>query len=243
MGTLKITNSVKKLLADINKEREAVAVIGESFSDPLHMYQTAAEAYNKLVRVAVLIEQAEAVLSSIPELLDGIPLKLYQFICKSEVGEPGYFDIDQLCEAIGAPTSYRRIDNLVDKILKPCQQMFDADMQRSFDYQVMKEDERREKSKVTGILIIPKECNNGLSPDVVMSFLQSKIRQEKAEQEEKYINDSKDIILRFCQLPDATSVWESCRSTAESPAIYSPVSYLLKILKNHLYEAGTKKEE
>ena len=208
MGKLQITNNVKKLLADISKEREAVAIVGSSFSDPLRMYQATTEAYNKLIRATALIRQAEAVLSSTPELIDGIPLKLYQLICRSEVDEPGYYEIDRFVNTIGAPDSYRRIDNLVAKILKPCQQMFDANMQRSFDFDVMKEDMERKKSKVTGILITPKLCN-----------------------------------YRFCLLPDAISLWDGCRSSAESPSIYSPVSYLLKILKNCLDEADTKKEK
>ena len=243
MGKLQITNNVKKLLADISKEREAVAIVGSSFSDPLRMYQATTEAYNKLVRATALIRQAEAVLSSTPELIDGIPLKLYQLICRSEVDEPGYYEIDRLVNSIGAPDSYRRIDNLVAKILKPCQQMFDANMQRSFDFDVMKEDMERKKSKVTGILITPKLCNYGLAPDVVTSYLQTKIRAGKEEQEQKYIEDSIDTIEKFCLLPDAISLWESCRSSAEFPSIYSPVSYLLKIIKNCLDEEEAKKEK
>ena len=85
MGKLQITNNVKKLLVDISKEREAVAFVESSFRDPLRMYQATTVANNKLARAAALIEQAEAVLSSTPELLDGIPLKLYQLICRLEV--------------------------------------------------------------------------------------------------------------------------------------------------------------
>ena len=243
MGKLQITNNVKKLLVDISKEREAVTSVESSFRDPLRMYQATTVANNKLARAAALIEQAEAVLSSTPELLDGIPLKLYQLICRLEVDEPGYYEIDRLVKTIGAPDSYRRIDNLVAKILKPCQQMFDANMQRSFDFDVMKEDMERKKSKVTGILITPKLCNYGLAPDVVTSYLQTKIRAGKEEQEQKNIDDSQDTIERFCLLPEAISLWESCRSSAESPSIYSPVSYLLKIIKNCLDEADTKKEK
>ncbi len=240
MGKLKITNNVKKFLVEINKEIEVVATVERSFSDPL-MYQDITVAHNKLIHAAALIEQAEATLSSIPELLDGIPLKLYQLICKSN--EPGYYEIDELVDIIGASNSYRRIDNLVAKILKPCQQMFNANMQHSFDFDVMHNDIERKKSKVTGILITPKLCNNGLSPDVVISYLQAHMRKGKEEFEKKNIEDNQALIEEFCHLQDAISLWESCKSSAESPSIYSPVRYLLKIIKNHVDEASTKKDK
>ena len=252
MGKLQIANNVKNLLAAISKEREAVAAVGSSFSDPLQMYQATSEAYNKLVRASALIEQAEAILSSTPELLDGIPLKLYQEICNSELNEPGAYDIEYLCNTIGAPNSYRRIDNLVAKILKPCQQMFDANMQRSFDFDVMHEDMERKKSKVVGILITPKLSNYKLSPDVVTSYLQSKIKKGREEYEQKNIVNNKETIEKFCHLPDAVQLWESClytvnrgntfsMETGAISQIYAPVEYLLASIKKCLSKAESEK--
>jgi len=251
MGKLQIKNNVKKLLADISKEKDAVASVGSSFSEPLRMYQATSVAYSKLVYAASLIKQAEALLSSAPEIIDGVPLKLYHLICDSNE-EPGFYSIDNIVSAIGASDSYRRVDNLVSKILKPCQQMFDAEMQWSFDFDIIKEDGEKEKSKVTGVFITPRPCNPRLSPDVVTSFLQAKIRPGKEEYEQKNIDDNKENIERFCHLPDAVQLWESCMfsvnrgnvfsmETGAISTIYAPVGYMLHSIRKCLEKADSER--
>ncbi len=241
MGKLHLTNNVKKFLAAIDKERGNIATIGDSFKEPMKMYQDASIAYCKLSYAAKLLQQAEAALSSMPEMLEGTTLRLYQMICHSELDEPGYYEIDVIVSVIGASDGYKRIDNLVDKILKPCQQLFDAEMQRSFDFQVVKEDMEKKKSKVTGVFIIPRLSNYRLSPDVVTSFLQSRMRKGKEEYEQKIIDDSKGLIENFCHLPDAIPLWESCLYNADSPSINAPVSYTVASLRKCLEKADAEK--
>lgn len=250
MSKVHLINNVKKVLVDINKERETIANIGNSFKDPIKMYQATSVAYSRLTRAITLIEQAESLLSSTPEIIDGVPLKLYQLICDDDT--ESFFSIENFVTIIGASDSYRRVDNLVSKILRPCQKLFDEEMQWSFDFTIMKENEEREKSKVSGVLITPRLSNPRLSPDVVTSYLQAKIRKGKEEYEQKNIDDNKENIERFCHLPEAVQLWESClysvnkgstfsMETSGSSTIYAPVGYLLASVRKCLEKADSEK--